>query len=105
MDFKSDECVSSLPHELDGGWPYFDPEDDFLTYGQVRQGAFKNQTAIAKGSNKKIRLQGLALALLLSAFVDNDQVLSAYTDDNIELLEIAKEAFRAWEALVFAVDA
>ncbi len=104
LNSKSDDLVMSLPRELDGGCPDFDPEDDFLTYGQIREGAFKNQTAVAKGSNKKIRLQGLALALLLSAYIDDPEVLSAYTDDNNVLLEMAKESYRAWEAAVFAVD-
>ncbi len=103
FDFKSDDTVQDMPHDLGGGWPDFDPEDDFLTCGQVRNGPFRNVTAVAKGSNKKARLQGLAVALLLSAHIDDGEVLSEYTDNNKDLLHMAEESFRAWKALVFDV--
>ena len=73
-----DKTVDNFPHHLDGGWPDVHPQEECVTYAQIRKShnaEFKGVSALAKGSSKKKREQGVALALVVAACVEKPGVL------------------------------
>jgi hypothetical protein len=69
VDVSVDEFVRDFPHTCGGGWPDVHPDDAFVTYSQVTAGDFKGTVAMSRGWNQKIRMQGVAIGLVLSAVV------------------------------------
>ena len=69
VDVSVDDFVRDLPHDCGGGWPDVDPDDAFVAYSQVTEGEFKGIVAMSRGSNQKIRMQGVAIGLVLSAVI------------------------------------
>ena len=69
VDVSVDDFVQDFPHTCGGGWPDVHPDDAFVAYSQVTAGDFKGTVAMSRGSNQKIRMQGVAIGLVLSAVV------------------------------------
>ena len=68
--------MQDFPHDLGGGWPDVHPEEQLVSYAQVSRGyKYEGHAGAATGSNKKVRDQGVALALLLSVAWDFPNLL------------------------------
>ena len=53
-----DKATRDIPHDMYGGWPGVDPDDEFVIYAQIPSGYTANDTfgglsAMATGSNKQ----------------------------------------------------
>ena len=71
VDVSVDDFVKDFPHDCGGGWPDVQPDDAFVAYSQVTAGDFKGTVAMSRGSNQKIRMQGVAIGLVLSAVINH----------------------------------
>ena len=68
--------MQDFPHDVGGGWPDVHPEEQLVGYAQVSRGyKYEGHAGAATGSNKKVRDQGVALALLLSVAWDFPNLL------------------------------
>ena len=71
VDVSVDDFVRDFPHDCGGGWPDVHLDDAFVAYSQVTAGEFKGTVAMSRGSNQKIRMQGVAIGLVLSAVINH----------------------------------
>ena len=92
--------MQDFPHDLGGGWPDVHPEEQLVSYAQVSRGyKYEGHAGAATGSNKKVRDQGVALALLLSVAFDFADLLEEDDlDEHLRAL-LAESAVAAQQLL------
>ena len=96
VDVSVDDFVRDVPHDCGGGWPDVHVHDDFVAYSQVTAGEFKGTTAMSRGSNQKIRMQGVAIGLVLSVVVTHGiGVLPEHHQHIVGLNELVEQAVAA----------
>lgn len=99
VDVSVDDFVRDFPHACGGGWPDVHPDDAFIAYSQVTAGDFKGTVAMSRGSNQKIRMQGVAIGLVLSAVINHGIGVLAEQHQHIagfnELVEQAQAAMKS----------
>ena len=98
VDVPVDDFVRDFPHDCGGGWPDVQPDDAFVAYSQVTAGEFKGIVAISRGSNQKIRMQGVAIGLVLSAVISHGiGVLPEHHQHIVGFNELVEQAQAAME--------
>ena len=98
VDVSVDDFVRDVPHDCGGGWPDVHVHDDFVAYSQVTAGEFKGTTAMSRGSNQKIRMQGVAIGLVLSVVVTHGiGVLPEHHQHIVGFNELVEQAQAAME--------
>jgi len=96
VDVPVDDFVREFPHDCGGGWPDVEPDDAFVVYSQVTAGDFKGTVAMSRGSNLKVRMQGVAIGLVLSAVTAHGiGVLPEDLQHIVGLNEVVDQAFAA----------
>ena len=99
VDVSVDDFVQDFPHDVGDAWPDVHPDDAFVTYSQVTAGDFKGTVAMSRGWNQKIRMQGVAIGLVLSVVVTHGiGVLPEHHQHIVGFNELVEQAQAAMQS-------